>query len=947
MNAQETNPSTATAIQERIARRAFIHMVAMIYQANYSRPTKTGDPKVGGHPASCASSLHILSALHLDVREPQDFISNKPHASPMDHSLMHQMGQFRHNAKVDWFSDTKSEDWFTPEESERVMSTLRKYPDEETPQVFQSYHAATDPDHFGFLPTGTVGIPPVCSGYLALAHRYAEDHGWETPEHPHFWSLIGDSEFREGSLLEAMPDFAERQLGNVTWIIDYNRQNLDGTRMPNERGLTGTDADRIERTAVANGWSVIQVRHGRFRQELFARKGGELLREVLTASLSDYEYQMLALSQDVARIRSSWIAANSKLKKFVTSLPDEEVLRAMLDLGGHDYGQVVDALRKSKENPDQPFVVIVHTMKGLGLECVAHPGNHSNLPSKKEVKALVEGEGLSMERPFECFPADSEEGKFLTKRRDKFRAAQDELLSLRERNRAKASAEVENAGGLPDSMEVDMSLFPRAHTQWMWGQIASKLARIGSHGLLEDGKELRTLSKHEAQWKPAAQFVMTMSPDVGSSTNISPSMDDGVYGPKDNQKHELENELAINLRHPELLASPAAWTRHIRFEIAEANAMSAVGSFGMMQEFTGLPFVPIMTVYDFFVKRALDQLYYDVYWGAEFILMGTPSGVTLSSEGAQHSWKSDIQMPNLITWEPSFAIEMDWILTDAIQRQMSDNNAGRTGVMVRGVTRGLEQKIMLERVRRHASNKADAPDAALRPAAPSAGWDQSATDESTLASQPDANLLAQLRVDCLRGAWTLVDYNGYVGYEPGENVVQVFVMGALVPEALEASDALLDMGIYANVHVVSSPELLLGILGEKDGYATMREVLEVDGNLHGVPNGASSEAGLVGLAARRIPCVAVCDGEAGLLDNIGSILGVRCQTLAVRKFSKCGRPDQVYGYQHLDGAAIQEACGKVLSETATEDFFVDVDLLHRHATRTPVQKPNWRELWQM
>ena len=69
-----------------------------------------------------------------------------------------------------------------------------------------------------------------------------------------------------------------------------------------------------------------------------------------------------------------------------------------------------------------------------------------------------------------------------------------------------------------------------------------------------------------------------------------------------------------------------------------------------------------MTVYDFFIKRALDQLYYNLYWGAEFVIMGTPSGVTLSPEGAQHSWKSDIQIPNLITWEPTFAVEMDWIL---------------------------------------------------------------------------------------------------------------------------------------------------------------------------------------------------------------------------------------------------------------------------------------------
>ncbi|MFT7485807.1 MAG: pyruvate dehydrogenase E1 component, partial [Candidatus Paceibacteria bacterium] len=887
-------------------------------------------------------------ALHLNVRQPQDLICCKPHASPVDHALNHQLGLFRHSAKVDWFADSKSEEWFTQEESELAMTTLRKFPNAESPYTFQSYHAASDPDFWGFLPSGTVGIPPVCSGYLALAHRYAEDHGWEVADDPHYWSLIGDSEFREGSLLEAMPDLAERQLGNVTWIIDYNRQNLDGTRMPNERGLTGTDCDRIERTALANGWRVIQLRHGSFREEIFALEGGDCLRDILTSNISDYEFQMLALSRDPVRTRRVWLERCPKLEPMLATLSDEEVLRTLLDLGGHDYDKVVDALEDSKRDPEQPCLVIVHTLKGWGLQSMAHPGNHSTLPSKQEVQEIVETEGLTMESPFVSFSENSEEGKFLAERRDRFRRAHDEQAELRQRNRDKISRELEAAGGLPDTFDIDMSLFPMTHTQWMWGQIAAKLARIGSHAQTQGQDDsARSLTDFEQRWQPVASFVMTMSPDVGSSTNISPSMDAGVYGPADEYKLDLENELEINTRHPELLARSEPWTRHIRFEIAEANAMSALGSFGMMGQLSGLPFIPIMTVYDFFVKRALDQLYYDVYWGSEFILMGTPSGVSLSAEGAQHSWKSDIQMPNLITWEPAFAFEMDWILSDAIQRQLAGENIGRSGVLVRGVTRALVQRTMLERIRRHAASKTETDAGLLRPAGDIGDWDPSAVDESSLASLGDGELLGRVREHCLRGAWTLADYRGYTGYAPGENVVQVFVMGALVQEALDASDALLEIGIHANVHVVSSPELLLGILAEQDDYATMREVLGVDGNLHGVRSAVQSEAGLVGLAARRIPCVAICDGEAGLLDNIGSVLGVRCKTLAVRKFSKCGRPDEVYDYHHLDSLSIQEACGRALSETALEDFLVDENLLRQHASRQPLQRPDWRELWRM
>ena len=374
--------------------------------------------------------------------------------------------------------------------------------------------------------------------------------------------------------------------------------------------------------------------------------------------------------------------------------------------------------------------------------------------------------------------------------------------------------------------------------------------------------------------------------------------------------------------------------------------MSAVASFGKMAHYVGLPFFPIMTVYDFFIKRALDQLYYNLYWGAEFVIIGTPSGVTLSPEGAQHSWKSDIQIPNLITWEPFYACEMDWILSDAIQRHMLDDNEGRRGVLIRGVTRAIDQKELLKRLRRHASAKAElAAGAALKPAGAGDGWGD-AVDESSVAALDDATLMERLRTDVLEGGYYLVDWRGYHGYEPGDNVVHVFAMGSVATEALDAADALLEKGIFANVIVVSSPELLFGILGDQNDYRHLRDGLGVTGDLHATEGAGDSEAGLVSLAGRRVPIVAVCDGEAGLVDNIGSIVGVKQITLAVRKFSKCGRPDQVFKYQHLDGESIVEACGRVLSETALENLVVSPALLDQLAGR-PVRRPHaeWRSLW--
>ena len=951
MITKATQTEASSSVQDRITQRAFVQAMAMIHMANNRKDKRPTDPKVGGHPASCASAMHTLAALHLEVREPQDFVCCKPHASPVDHALHNLLGLFRHNEHVDWFEadpTARGDAWFTEEESKAAMEGLRRFPTEDQPHVFQSYHARTDPDHFHFLPSGTVGIPPVVSGYLALAYRYAKDHGWEVPEGAHFWSLIGDSEFREGSLLEAMPDIAERLLGNVTWIIDYNRQNLDGTRIPNEKGLENTDAERIEKTALANGWKVIQVRHGKLREALFAKDGGDALREVLERGLTDYEFQMLALKRDADAIREVFTAKHPGCKAALAGLEDEGVLRMLLDLGGNCYDTVRDALRASREESDEPYMVIAHTFKGWGLECLADPANHSTLPKGKEIEALLEGAGLGMDDPFVHFAADSEEGQFLAARRDLFRAGMDAHVELRARNKGRVAEAIESAGEIPDSLDIDLSLFPIAHTQWMWGQLAAKLVRLGS--TTTDARQGRRkndvqgaadLTEHERRWAPAAEYVMTMSPDVGTSTNISSVLNERIYGP-DREDAELGKQLEVKYKHPELVATQDAWTRHIRFEIAEANAMTAVGSFGKMAHYVGLPFFPIMTVYDFFIKRALDQLYYSLYWGAEFVVMGTPSGVTLSPEGAQHSWKSDIQIPNLITWEPLYAIEVDWILSDAIKRQMMNDNDGRRGVLIRAVTRGVQQKEMLQLLKTQARYKGhDA--GALAPKG--ADW-AGATDESQVACVPNDEILAGVRQDVLDGGYYLVDYRGYQGYEPGDNVVNVFTMGSLSDGAVEASRKLLERGIYANVIHVSSPELLFGILGHESGYSHLEDGLGVNGDMHLVPTGEADAAGLAGLAGRRVPIVAVCDGEAGLLDNIGSIVGVRQETLAVRKFSKCGRPDEVFEYQHLDADSIVAACGKVLSETALEDVRVSASTLERVAGAPRAAGiGDWRELW--
>ena len=870
----------------QIAERALAWTVRMIWDANNRQDKVSGDPKVGGHPASCASSLHLATALHMVAREGTDFYCAKPHLAPLDHALNRAQGFFRH----------PDGSWFNEQEGADVMSRLRDFSRDGKP-VFQSYHAMTDPDSWRTLPSGTVGIPPVNAAYLALAFRYSVDHGWSTDLPKHFWCIIGDSELREGSLMEAMPDVAERELGNVTWIVDYNRQNLDGTRIPNQRGLRGSDADRIQRTFEANGWDVIQLRHGALREKMFALKGGDAFQNALENGLTDYELQAILALQD-AELAKKYLGESGVPKSFFAQVEDAALLRAMADMGGHDLNVVLNAYAEARRDERVPTLIVAHTLKGWGLKCAAEPGNHSTIPEKDEVESLLAAQGLDWDAPYSMegdWDGAGVERGFLKKRQEYLRK---EVQAVEERiasNRASAMARLEEVGPLPQDFGLNLSMVPFAHTQWVWGQVAGKIVRIGTHDELKAaGLEAGNApTELEKPWQRAAEFALTMSPDVGTSTNINPAMDEKVYGPEVDTN--LEAELGWSQRgRPELYEHSGAWTRHIRFEIAEANCMSAAGSFGQMGRFSGVPLLPLMTVYDFFIKRALDQLYYNVYWRSSFILVGTPSGISLSPEGAQHSWKSDIQFPSLITWEPAFAKEMEWILADATRRHLQEDHEDREGVLVRASTRGLAQKQFMKRLKA----------------------------QTRFAGQKTADIESTLRKDVLAGGYKLVDHSALEGYLPGDNVVTILAMGALVPEALEASDKLLADGVFADVVVVTSTDLLLGRFAERDGYAQLA-ALGVNGDLQLVPaglaNGAVSAAEARALAGRFVPLLGVCDGEPGLLDNAGSILGVPQKTLAVTRFSKSGTPQDIYQYHQLDADSIAAAGKQVLETTAARD----------------------------
>ena len=84
------------------------------------------------------------------------------------------------------------------------------------------------------------------------------------------------------------------------------------------------------------------------------------------------------------------------------------------------------------------------------------------------------------------------------------------------------------------------------------------------------------------------------------------------------------------------------------------------------------------TVYDPFVYRGADQLNYACYQNARFLLVGTPSGVTLAPEGGAHQSIGTpligMAQDGLAAFEPAFVDELSVIMRFAFEYMQKDGD---------------------------------------------------------------------------------------------------------------------------------------------------------------------------------------------------------------------------------------------------------------------------------
>jgi pyruvate dehydrogenase E1 component len=653
----------------------------------------------------------------------------------------------------------------------------------------QAYPSRTkDPDVADFS-TGSVGLGVVAPAFAAAARRYIDAHfGPRTPRPARFIALAGDAELDEGNVWEAVADPALQGLGSVMWIVDVNRQSLD-------RVVPGQKIKQLMEQFAGAGWHVVEAKYGQRLQEAFTRPGGPALRAWIEG-MSNERYQSLFAYRG-AELRTRFCAgAPPEVVALLDECRDDEVAPLVQNLGGHDLGTLLDAYRACDAEPHRPSVVFAYTVKGWGLPIAGDPLNHAALLTGDQIEALRAEMGLTADDEWDRFPPGSAEATLCAG-------------TGTELNNQPVPARPDLA--LPVAVGGDPGRRPLS-TQEHFGRLLTRLAEIDR----------------------VAQRLVTTSPDVSVSTNLGGWINKmGVFSPEE-QPDFLGDDRLLRWKQ-----GPAG--HHIELGISEMNLFLLLHALGLGHELHGEHLLPVGTVYDPFVCRGLDALIYALYNGARFVVVGTPSGITLAPEGGAHQSSITpsigLELPGLATAEPAYAMPLDWLLCDGLRRLGEPDG---TALYLRLSTRPIDQA-------------------------------------------PFAAAVARRGEEALRGD---VVAGGYRLREPGGRADLVLATcGAVVPEVLAAAALLHDEGVGTLVLDLTSADRL---------YAAWRSDLRGAAREARRPRGGHHLATLLRADERHLPIVTVHDAASHHLSWLGSVFGARTVPVGVDAFGQSGTIPQLY-----------------------------------------------------
>ena len=659
--------------------------------------------------------------------------------------------------------------------------------------------------------TGSVGLGVAITSFAALMADYVRLHGFADVPPGRMVAIAGDAELDEGNIYEALLEGWKHDVRNVWWIVDYNRQSLDSV-VPDR--LFG----RIEGLFGDTGWNVVTLKYGRKLEAAFARPGGEALRRWIDDCPNSL-YAALTFQGGAAwrRVLLADLGRSEGIRAMLDGLDDAGLGALMTNLGGHDLPTLLDAFRAADAAGDTPTCFIAYTIKGMGLPFAGHKDNHSGLMSREQMEVFRAEQHIRPGHEWDLY-----EGLDAPEDVRAFIAGVPFAQTLTTAGRALTAPVIP----VPATLPAPNLAGRRAATQAMFGEI---LAEIG---------------RGEGELAPLAERIVTTSPDVTVSTNLGPWVNRrGIFDRHTRNDVFRDNKLASAQRWG---MSPAG--QHIELGIAEQNLFLLLGAAGLSHSLHGARLLPVGTVYDPFVNRGLDALIYACYQDSRFLLVSTPSGITLAPEGGQHQ---SINTPligmaadRLHAYEPAHGDELAILLRHAFAHMQAPDGCA---VWLRLSTRQLDQ-----------------PSRTLDPAAVIAG-----------------------------AHWA-------VPPGPGARIALAY-QGPVAPEVFAAFAELQAEAPAAGLLAITSPDRLHA--GWLDAARRRRA---------GECGALSHIERVLAPLARDAALVTVLDGHPAAHSWLGAVRGQRVVPLGPDHFGQGGDLPDLYRKYGLDEDAILDACAQAL-----------------------------------
>jgi pyruvate dehydrogenase E1 component len=748
----------------------------MIHNANHIRPSRDG-LKVGGHQASSASVATMMTALYFDVLGPQDRVAVKPHASPVFHAIQYLLGN----------------------QTREKIENLRAF------GGAQSYPSRTKDTDDVDISTGSVGLGAAHTVFSSIVQDYVHLKGM-TPEglrEGRMIALVGDAELDEGNMYEALLEGWKKDIRNVWWVIDYNRQSLDSV-------ISDRLFGRIDHLFENMGWRVVTLKYGKLLERAFAQPGGDALRNWIDTCPNSL-YAALTFKGGTAwreHLKRD-LKGVAGIKGLLDDHDDTSLHTLLTNLAGNDLESSLEAFHGVTD--DVPTCFIGYTVKGFGLPFAGHKDNHAGLMNVEQMDAFRESLNIDAGEEWDRFaglevdPGSLE--RFL-----------DEVPFAQEYPRRFETPAIE----IP--ARLDVQLRPKMSTQDGFGRILNEIAQSESD---------------------LANRIVTTSPDVTVSTNLGPWVNRRGIFSRSETSDTFAQEAVVSAQKWQM--SPDG--QHIELGIAETNLFLQLSALGLSGSMFGARLLPIGTVYDPFIRRGLDAMHYGCYQDARYMLVATPSGITLAPEGGAHQSSETplitLAQPGMAAFEPAYVDELAEIMRWGFEYMQAEDGGS---VALRLSTRILEQ--------------------------------------------PEREMTDELRGGVTNGAYWLREP------EQGAELIVAF-SGAIAPEAIAAFEDIQEDIPGAGLLAITSADRLHA------DWIDARKVRR-SGN-----NGAIAHIeGLLGRVASNASLVTVCDAHSGTLGWLGSVAGHRIYPLGVDTFGQSGDLQDLYAQYGIDSNAILDAAAR-------------------------------------